>query len=98
MGHKVLGCHGPEHAVQGLQRLGRIERLFGLPDDPSRSADALFADVHEDDRSAVPRSGDRGAERCAGFVVKMGIGLVEQDQEWVAEQRARKRNALPFAT
>ena len=52
---------------------------------------------HKNDRAAASRVGDRGAEQSAGFVVEMGVRLVEQDQKGVSEQRARKRHALPFA-
>ena len=52
---------------------------------------------HHDNALARPHADNGARERLVAFGVEIGVGLVEHDQERVAVERARERNALRLA-
>src|SRR5262249_4182364 len=50
------------------------------------------------DGNAAARTNRKNGLRQRGvaFRIEIGVGLVEYHQEWIAIERARKRNALPL--
>ena len=64
-----------------------IDRLD--PDRPMR-------DDHHDG-AALARAADRAGQRLVAFGIEIGIRLVEHDQERIAVERARQRDALRLA-
>ena len=52
---------------------------------------------HDDDAAALAHAEDCLRERLVAVGVEIGIGLVEHDQERVAVERARERDALALA-
>jgi hypothetical protein len=49
---------------------------------------------HDDDCAACARGADRAGQRIIALGVEIGIGLIEDDQEWIAIQRSRQRDTL----
>ena len=52
---------------------------------------------HHDDAAARAHAEDGAGQRLVAFRVEVGIGLVEHDQERIAIERARQRDALRLA-
>src|SRR5215207_5647339 len=91
-------CRAAEHLVQHLvlrsEGLGFPIRHHQNEIDAGERARAVRD--HHDDAAAGARAQDRLGQRLLSLGVEVGVRLVKHEQERVAVERARKRDALPL--